>query len=79
MHQNQWIAAISELEAKEGKVVPNTFNRQYEQSDVAYKFMNCSEGMESQRKDAGHQVHLWMDWVSSIMEHILSHQAKHLS
>ncbi|QBP41276.1 manganese catalase family protein [Paenisporosarcina antarctica] len=49
MHQNQWMAAIAELEEKEGKVVPNTFDRQFEKSDVAYKFMNCSEGAESQQ------------------------------
>jgi Mn-containing catalase len=49
MHQNQWIAAIAELEEKEGFVVPNTFSREYEKSDVAYKFMNCSEGKESQQ------------------------------
>ncbi|WP_175616010.1 manganese catalase family protein [Piscibacillus halophilus] len=48
MHQNQWMAAIAELEEKEGKVVPSTFDRQYEQSEVAYTFMNCSEGQESQ-------------------------------
>ncbi|CAI9389443.1 manganese catalase family protein [Niallia sp. Sow4_A1] len=48
MHQNQWLAAIAELEEKEGKVVPSTFNRQYEKSDVAYKFISCSEGTESQ-------------------------------
>ncbi|WP_019414024.1 manganese catalase family protein [Paenisporosarcina sp. TG20] len=49
MHQNQWLAAIEEIEAKEGKVVPNTFDRQFEKSDVAYKFMSCSEGTESQQ------------------------------
>jgi Mn-containing catalase len=44
MHQNQWLAAIAELEEKEGKVVPNTFDRKYEKTNVAYTFMNCSEG-----------------------------------
>jgi Mn-containing catalase len=48
MHQNQWLAAIAELEEKEGAVVPSTFSKQYEKSDVAYTFMNCSEGTESQ-------------------------------
>lgn len=48
-HQNQWAAAIAELEEKEGIVVPSTFNREYEKSDVAYTFMNCSEGTESQQ------------------------------
>ncbi|MBM6618194.1 manganese catalase family protein [Bacillus suaedaesalsae] len=47
MHQNQWIAAIAELEEKEGVIVPSTFNREYELTDVANKFMSCSEGTES--------------------------------
>jgi Mn-containing catalase len=48
-HQNQWAAAIAELEEKEGLVVPSTFNRQYEKSDVSYTFMSCSEGTESEQ------------------------------
>ncbi|MGK9185178.1 manganese catalase family protein [Priestia filamentosa] len=48
-HQNQWAAAIAELEEKEGLVVPSTFNREYEKSDVAYTFMSCSEGTESEQ------------------------------
>lgn len=48
-HQNQWAAAIAELEEKEGIVVPSTFNREYEKSDVAYTFMSCSEGTESEK------------------------------
>ncbi len=47
MHQNQWAAAIAELEAMEGLVVPNTFNRSQENQDVSYAFMNFSEGTES--------------------------------
>ncbi|SEH89228.1 Mn-containing catalase [Halobacillus karajensis] len=47
MHQNQWMAAIEELEQMEGAVVPNTFNSDHERQDVAYTFMNFSEGEES--------------------------------
>lgn len=47
MHQNQWIAAIKELEAKENVVVPSTFPRQLEKQEVSYVFFNFSEGNES--------------------------------
>jgi len=47
MHQNQWLAAIAELEEREGKVVPNTFNSEKEKQEVSYSFMNCSKGTES--------------------------------
>ncbi|WP_174732318.1 manganese catalase family protein [Mesobacillus harenae] len=48
MHQNQWMAAIHELQEKEGFVVPNTFNREYEKQEVSHSFMNFSKGTESQ-------------------------------
>lgn len=49
MHQNQWLAAIAELEADglEMTPVPSRFPQEREKSDVAYKFMNFSEGEES--------------------------------
>ncbi|HAQ08012.1 MAG TPA: manganese catalase, partial [Bacillus bacterium] len=47
MHQLQWIAAISELEQKDGLVVPSTFNLKYEKQEVSYSFMNFSKGTES--------------------------------
>lgn len=47
MHQLQWVAAIAELEEKEGLVVPSTFNQQYEKQEVSYSFMNFSKGTES--------------------------------
>lgn len=47
MHQNQWIAAIRELEEKEGVVVPNTFPKELEKQDVAYVLFNFSRGNES--------------------------------
>jgi Mn-containing catalase len=47
MHQNQWIAAIKELEAKENVVVPSTFPRELEKREVAYTLFNYSKGNES--------------------------------
>lgn len=47
MHQNQWMAAIEELEKSQGAVVPSTFNPEFEKQEVAYSFMNFSEGEES--------------------------------
>lgn len=47
MHQNQWMAAIEELEQTQGAIVPSTFNQEYEKQEVSYSFMNFSEGEES--------------------------------
>jgi Mn-containing catalase len=50
MHQNQWLAAIEELE-KDGlgeTPAPATFPQERENSEVAYQFWNLSEGTESQ-------------------------------
>jgi Mn-containing catalase len=49
MHQNQWLAAIQELEADglEMTPVPSNFPQEREFSEVAYQFMNFSEGTES--------------------------------
>jgi len=47
MHQNQWAAAIAELEAKEGFLVPSTFPRDEEKLPVSYAFFNLSRGEES--------------------------------
>jgi Mn-containing catalase len=49
MHQNQWLAAIEELEADglEETPVPSNFPQEQELSEVAYRFMNFSEGEES--------------------------------
>ncbi|GIQ70571.1 manganese catalase family protein [Xylanibacillus composti] len=49
MHQNQWLAAIAELESKEGIVVPSTFPRELEKQQVSYTFFNFSRGEESAR------------------------------
>ena len=47
MHQNQWIAAIRELEAKENVVVPSTFPKSLEKREVAYTLFNYSQGNAS--------------------------------
>jgi Mn-containing catalase len=46
-HQNQWAAAIGELEEKEGLLVPSTFPREKERLDIAYTLYNFSAGEES--------------------------------
>jgi Mn-containing catalase len=50
MHQNQWLAAIEGLEKDglEETPVPSNFPQEREMSEVAYRFMNFSEGTDSQ-------------------------------
>ncbi len=50
MHQNQWLAAIAELEADglETTPVPSAFPQEREKAEVAYQFMDASTGDESQ-------------------------------
>lgn len=49
MHQNQWLAAIRELEEEglEATPVPSNFPQEMEKSEVAYQFFNHSEGTDS--------------------------------
>lgn len=47
MHQNQWMAAIEELEQNQKAIVPSTFNQEFEKQEVSYSFMNFSQGEES--------------------------------
>lgn len=49
MHQNQWIAAIADLEAEglETTPVPSSFPLSNEKREVAYQFWNMSQGEES--------------------------------
>ncbi|WP_170007137.1 manganese catalase family protein [Bacillus fonticola] len=47
MHQNQWLAAIDELQSKGDIIVPSTFNREYEKQEVSNQFWDCSKGTES--------------------------------
>jgi len=50
MHQNQWLAAIEELQADglDGTPCPQSFPQELEHAPVSYQFWNCSEGLESQ-------------------------------
>ncbi len=49
MHQNQWLAAIQELEEDglETTPVPSNFPQDLERTEVSYQFLNHSEGTES--------------------------------
>lgn len=49
MHQNQWLAAIEDLEASqlETTPVPSSFPQSLEKTQYAYQFWNCSAGEES--------------------------------
>ncbi|HEY9845649.1 MAG TPA: manganese catalase family protein [Candidatus Caenarcaniphilales bacterium] len=49
MHQNQWLAAIEDLESEgfDATPVPSAFPQTLEKSEVAYQFWNHSEGQES--------------------------------
>lgn len=49
MHQNQWIAAIQELESKENIVVPSTFPKNLEKQEVSYVLFNFSDGDQSDK------------------------------
>lgn len=50
MHQNQWLAAIAELEADglETTPVPSNFPQELEHRPASYQFLNHSQGTESQ-------------------------------
>ncbi|KIL36007.1 manganese catalase [Cohnella kolymensis] len=47
MHQNQWAAALSELEENEGFVAPGTFPQERERREFSYVFFNFSRGEQS--------------------------------
>jgi Mn-containing catalase len=49
MHQNQWIAAIAELEADglEMTPCPSNFPEERQKNEVAYQFIDASEGVDS--------------------------------
>jgi Mn-containing catalase len=49
MHQNQWLAAIQELETDglETTPCPSSFPQNKEKTAVSYQFWNCSGGTES--------------------------------
>ncbi|UGB28934.1 manganese catalase family protein [Metabacillus sp. B2-18] len=54
MHQNQWMAAIEEIEQTQGAIVPSNFNQEYEKQEVSYSFMNFSEGEDSSTGNWAH-------------------------
>jgi len=47
MHQNQWMAAIEDIEKMQKPIVPSTFPQDLEKQEVSYSFMNFSKGEES--------------------------------
>lgn len=47
MHQNQWIASIRDLEAKEGVIAPSTVPPEWEHTEYAHTLYNFSDGEES--------------------------------
>lgn len=47
MHQNQWLAAIKDLEAKEGPIVPSTIPPEWEASEFSHTLYNNSGSEES--------------------------------
>ncbi|CAM3890883.1 hypothetical protein GCM10009865_11680 [Aeromicrobium ponti] len=47
MLQNQWLAAIKELDVQEGKTVLSIFSKELEKEEFSYVFMNLSRGEES--------------------------------
>ncbi|WP_022794349.1 manganese catalase family protein [Marinococcus halotolerans] len=47
MHQNQWAAAIKELEQKEGFTAPSTVPSQWEATEFSHQLLNFSEGEQS--------------------------------
>jgi Mn-containing catalase len=51
MHQNQWLAAIKEMEEEglDQTPVPANFPQELEKGEVAYQFLDASEGTESQQ------------------------------
>jgi Mn-containing catalase len=51
MHQNQWLAAIEELQADglESTPCPSSFPQEQEMREASYQFWNCSEGLDSQK------------------------------
>ncbi|GIQ68749.1 manganese catalase family protein [Xylanibacillus composti] len=49
MHQNQWMAAIEELEQIQSAVVPASFPQNLEYQEVSYQFLDFSKGEESKQ------------------------------
>ncbi len=47
MHQNQWMAAIEEIEQVDGPIAPASFPRELIVEEASRQFLNFSEGEES--------------------------------
>ncbi|AWB43592.1 manganese catalase [Paenibacillus sp. CAA11] len=47
MHQNQWLAAIEEIEQMDGVIVPASFPRERAVEEATRQFLNFSEGTQS--------------------------------
>lgn len=59
MHQNQqWMAAIEELEQIQKAIVPSTFPQENKKQQVSYSFMNFSKGEESAQGRWGNRTFL---------------------
>ncbi len=69
MHQNQWVAAIKELEAQENIVVPSTFPKELEKREVAYTLFNFSRGNESAHGRWAHGPSMDGEGVFNYVEH----------
>lgn len=69
MHQNQWIAAIHEIEAKENIVVPNTFPKELEKRQVSYTLFNYSQGNQSAEGRWAHGPSMDGEGVFQFVEH----------
>lgn len=49
MHQNQWIAAIKELEEKDGVIVPASVPKEWEANEFSHQLINFLEGNDSEK------------------------------
>lgn len=47
MHQNQWIAAIQELEERDGVIAPGSVPSEWEATEFSHQLINFSKGEES--------------------------------
>ncbi len=49
MHQNQWLAAIKELEEVEGVIAPSSVPKEWEATEFSHQLINFSEGNDSEK------------------------------
>lgn len=72
MHQNQWIAAIKELEEAEGGiVVPVAFPKELEKREVSYTLFNFSKGNDSAKGRWAHGTSMDCQGTFNYVEHPL--------